>query len=73
MRLINATTLQVEEFFDGRAPKYEILSHSWLDSESTLQVIQAGIASNKPGYQKIADTCQRALLDGLEYAWVDTC
>ncbi|RFU23738.1 hypothetical protein B7463_g12601, partial [Scytalidium lignicola] len=30
-------------------------------------------AVNKLGYAKIERTCERALADGLEYVWIDTC
>ncbi|KFY04166.1 hypothetical protein O988_00955 [Pseudogymnoascus sp. VKM F-3808] len=73
MRLINTTTLKIEEFFDGHAPKYAILSHRWLDGEVTLQEMQAEPDTTKPGYQKILSTCKQAVSDGLAYAWVDTC
>ncbi|OBT66178.1 hypothetical protein VE03_05090 [Pseudogymnoascus sp. 23342-1-I1] len=73
MRLINTSTLQIEEFFDGHAPNYAILSHRWVDGEVTLQEMQAETATSKPGYQKILNTCREALADGLPYAWVDTC
>ncbi|OBT92006.1 hypothetical protein VE01_09952 [Pseudogymnoascus verrucosus] len=73
MRLINTKTLRIEEFFDGHAPKYAILSHRWLDGEVTLQEMQAESCTNKPGYQKILSTCKQALSDGLSHAWIDTC
>ncbi|KFY07970.1 hypothetical protein V492_06653 [Pseudogymnoascus sp. VKM F-4246] len=73
MRLINTKTLVVEEFFDGHAPKYAILSHRWVDGEVTLQDMQNGSAATKPGYQKILSTCKQALADDLTHAWVDTC
>ncbi|OBT84267.1 hypothetical protein VE02_06966 [Pseudogymnoascus sp. 03VT05] len=73
MRLVNTKTLRIEEFFDGHAPKYAILSHRWLDGEVTLQEMQAESCTNKPGYDKILSTCKQALSDGLSYAWIDTC
>lgn len=73
MRLINTSTLQIEDFFDGHAPKYAILSHRWLDGEVTLQEMQTETGTTKPGYQKILSTCKQAVSDGLSYAWVDTC
>lgn len=73
MRLINTKTLLIEEFFDGHAPNYAILSHRWLDGEVTLQEMQNETAANKRGYQKILSTCQQAVSDGLSHAWVDTC
>lgn len=73
MRLINTTTLAIEIFFDGHAPRYAILSHRWLDDEVSLQEMQDGTAVDRPGHAKIVQTCALAARDGLGYAWVDTC
>lgn len=75
MRLLNAYTLQIEEFRDRDTPKYAILSHTWCgDEEVTFQDIQGpNHPRHKPGYDKILQTCRLALRDGLQYAWVDTC
>ncbi|KAL5348459.1 hypothetical protein ACLOAV_006942 [Pseudogymnoascus australis] len=73
MRLINTSNLRIEEFFDGHAPNYAILSHRWVDGEVTLQEMQSESATTKPGYQKILNTCKEAIADGIPYAWVDTC
>ena len=35
--------------------------------------MQDGTAVEQPGYAKIVQTCALAALDGLGYAWVDTC
>jgi hypothetical protein len=40
MRLLNATSLKLEEFFESTAPKYAILSHTWTDDEVSYQDIQ---------------------------------
>ncbi|KAK1828810.1 hypothetical protein QBC39DRAFT_358387 [Podospora conica] len=37
MRLININTLELEEFFGDRIPKYIILSHTWEDQEISFQ------------------------------------
>ncbi|KAF2029556.1 HET-domain-containing protein [Setomelanomma holmii] len=75
MRLINCSTLQLEEYFGDKVPRYAILSHTWGDEEVTFADFthdQAG-ARKKKGYGKISHTCRQALQDGLHYAWVDTC
>lgn len=54
-------------------PKYAILSHTWGDGEVSMQDIADPKVHLKEGYAKIAYTCDQALADGLEYAWVDTC
>ncbi|KAE9571193.1 Vegetative incompatibility protein HET-E-1 [Colletotrichum fructicola] len=37
MRLINANTLELEEFFDDNIPRYAILSHTWGQEEVSFQ------------------------------------
>ena len=76
MRLINARTLRLETFVDGRsAPPYAILSHTWCKDEVLFHDMTSLNASvrKKKGWQKIEYTCAQALKDGLRYAWVDTC
>lgn len=75
MRLINCSTLQLEEFFGSNIPQYAILSHTWGSEEVSFSdfVGQPAIARAKEGYKKIEFTCAQASWDGLEYAWIDTC
>jgi hypothetical protein len=72
MRLINSSTLELEEFF-GEAPEYAILSHRWLNEEVSLADMLNGKAANKAGFTKIKRCCEQAVKDGFKYAWVDTC
>jgi hypothetical protein len=75
MRLINASTLRLEEFLDGRhAPPYAILSHTWGDGEVTFQdIANLELAKTKKGFGKIEETCKLAKANDIGYAWVDTC
>ncbi|KIW34425.1 uncharacterized protein PV07_01203 [Cladophialophora immunda] len=73
MRLINTTTLGLEEFEGSDIPLYAILSHTWGEGEVTYQDVQARKAKGKLGYEKIKNTCKRARADGFDYVWVDTC
>ena len=75
MRLINAKTFQLEEFFADAIPPYAILSHTWGSNreEVTFAELSSGISRDKPSFQKIVHTCNQAKRDNLEYAWVDTC
>ncbi|KAK0719230.1 heterokaryon incompatibility protein-domain-containing protein [Lasiosphaeris hirsuta] len=82
MRLINTTTLELEEFPGANVPPYAILSHTWGKDELTMaeletiakhrrtQVQQA--ANLKEGFSKVSYTCTQASQDGYQYAWVDT-
>jgi hypothetical protein len=73
MRLINTTTIQVEEFLGHDTPEYVILSHTWEEEEVTLQDIQSFGAPKKKGYKKIKKCCEKAASDGFTYCWIDTC
>ncbi|KAH7174864.1 heterokaryon incompatibility protein-domain-containing protein [Fusarium flagelliforme] len=73
MRLINTTTLEVEEFFDVSIPEYAILSHTWGDGEVSLQDwVDRKNRRFKPGFQKIIWACTQAVKDQLGHVWVDT-
>ncbi|PMD16093.1 HET-domain-containing protein [Hyaloscypha hepaticicola] len=73
MKLINTSTLELHDFYLADIPPYAILSHTWSDGEVNFQEMSSKTCSSKKGFAKIAKTCQIALADGLEYAWVDTC
>ncbi|KAJ8064154.1 hypothetical protein OCU04_006507 [Sclerotinia nivalis] len=76
MRLINAKTLELGEFFGDSIPSYAILSHTWglQKDEVSLQDWQfrKEEAFEKPGFFKINAICEEALLNNLGYAWIDT-
>ncbi|KAG5809976.1 hypothetical protein H9Q74_010269 [Fusarium xylarioides] len=73
MRLINTTTLEVEEFFNVSIPEYAILSHTWGDGEVSLQDwADRKNRRFKPGFQKIICACTQAAKDQLSHVWVDT-
>jgi len=75
MRLINAKTLKLEEFYDVETrPEYAILSHRWVPGEEvSFQDMQRDDRQKGADWSKIQFCCQQALEDGYEYAWVDTC
>ncbi|KAH7070227.1 heterokaryon incompatibility protein-domain-containing protein [Paraphoma chrysanthemicola] len=74
MRLINCSTLQLEEFFGSNIPQYAILSHTWGDQEVSFADLPFDQSTEaRAGFQKISFTCAQAIRDGLKYAWVDTC
>jgi hypothetical protein len=73
MRLLNTSTLVVEEFLQRQLPEYVILSHTWGKEEVTLQDVQSGVASSKDGYAKLTGCCKKAAEDGFKYCWIDTC
>jgi hypothetical protein len=72
MCLLNASSLNLEEFFDDNLPRYAILSHRWQDGEVLLQNMQHGTEKSKGGYWKIKSCCEQAVEDELSHAWVDT-
>ncbi|RBR26918.1 uncharacterized protein FIESC28_00186 [Fusarium coffeatum] len=73
MRLINTTTLELEEF-QSQIPVYAILSHTWGKDEVSFVDWQNNfaIARTKDGYHKIERSCQQARADGYDYLWCDT-
>jgi hypothetical protein len=73
MRLLNATSIEVERF-TGEVPPYAILSHRWEDDEVTLEDMKPGGASKgMKGYRKLRLSCAMAARQGLNYIWIDTC
>jgi Heterokaryon incompatibility protein (HET) len=81
MRLIDTSTFELKIFSEGQIPPYAILSHTWGDQELSLQELQElgltvfedGDIGEHAGARKIRLTCRKALEDGYQYAWVDTC
>lgn len=74
MRLLNASTLLVEDFTSRPRPKYAILSHRWTDDEVTFHDVGTPAAPAKTvGYAKIKSCCSVALAEGLSHVWIDTC
>jgi Heterokaryon incompatibility protein (HET) len=74
MRLLNVSTLQLEEFIDERtAPPYAILSHTWGKEEVTYEDMRNNTAKQKFGYQKVLGSCAIASQHELAYIWIDTC
>ena len=73
MRLLNTTSLLLEEFIGDNIPYYAILSHRWENEEVTFQDLREGRGPDMAGYSKITGCCRQARLDGWEYAWVDSC
>ncbi|OAQ59955.1 HET domain-containing protein [Pochonia chlamydosporia 170] len=76
MRLINTTTRELESFPEDTAPPYAILSHTWGDDADELSYIgmrDGKVDKRSPGWAKLRGCCQRAKLEGIHYAWIDTC
>jgi Heterokaryon incompatibility protein (HET) len=62
--------------FVSDVPPYAILSHTWAtdDSEVIFSDINNETAKNKTvAFKKLKFCGERALSDGLDYFWVDTC
>jgi len=79
MRLLNTTTLRVEQakrdvVAHERPPfDYAILSHTWGEDEVIFQDMQAEVPKDNPRFSKIVKSCELAKQDGYEYIWIDTC
>lgn len=72
MWLLNTSTIELESF-EGKKPKYAILSHRWEEQESSFDDVQNKRGREKKGYNKILNCCSQALKDGFKYTWIDTC
>jgi hypothetical protein len=76
MRLLNTSTYQLESFLGTEKPPYAILSHTWeSEGEILLNDLQSPPSqlSSKAGWSKVKNTCDCAIQDGYDYAWIDTC
>lgn len=74
MRLINAKTLQIEEFsVENQIPAYIALSHTWTEDEVTLKDMTSDERLAKPAWHKITGICRKAIDLNIRYAWIDTC
>lgn len=83
MRLINTSTLALEQFSDSKIPPYAILSHRWANEEVTYQELQRQniefpdrlrfITPSSKGLAKVEGFCRQAAAEGYDYAWMDTC
>ncbi|KAK5994455.1 Vegetative incompatibility protein HET-E-1 [Cladobotryum mycophilum] len=73
MRLLNTSSLKLQEFDDESLPTYVILSHTWGQDEVLFDNIQDNTAAGRKGYAKVLACCQKAAKEGFEWVWIDTC
>ncbi|KAK8092969.1 hypothetical protein PG999_014556, partial [Apiospora kogelbergensis] len=70
MRLINTSTLKLEEFGPQNIPPYAILSHRWIEGqEVSFEEMRQSPPRGKSGYAKIKQCCELAKKEGLTFAW----
>ena len=62
MRLINAETLQLEEFLEEAFPEYTIFSHTWDEKEVTFQDFKSHVSGSPASQQHNNTTVQKDLL-----------
>ncbi|KAI0006819.1 heterokaryon incompatibility protein-domain-containing protein [Xylariaceae sp. FL0662B] len=80
MRLINTSTLVLEEFTGTEVPAYAILSHTWEPNQEVslqewhpfLRRLPLSRPRKKKGYAKILAACREARKQKLDYLWCDT-
>jgi hypothetical protein len=73
MRLIEARTLALHEFYGDEIPPYAILSHTWGKGEATFRDWEdLSRAKGKAGFAKIQGACAKAVDHGIDWVWVDT-
>jgi hypothetical protein len=74
MRLLNTSTLRLEEFGDSTTVPYAILSHTWANEEvSYADMADVAAAEKRKGFSKIQAVASIAANQGHGYVWVDTC
>src|SRR6201999_538027 len=73
MRLLNARSYELEEYSENAVPPYAILSHTWEDGEVLFKDVISRNFDHLAGFLKIEYACDQAIIDGLDYVWVDTC
>jgi hypothetical protein len=79
MRLLELNTegaITFCEFAHEHVPRYAILSHTWhkeFEQEVTFEDMRTGANKSKAGWKKIKFCADRALEDGLQHFWIDTC
>jgi hypothetical protein len=78
MRLLkyeDARLTLTPDLYADDIPPYAILSHTWGSDEQEVDYhdMTNGSGTNKAGYDKLLFCAQQAVLDGLQYTWVDTC
>jgi hypothetical protein len=72
MRSLNAGTLEVDEYAEGKIPPSATLSHIRADDVVSLQDLYGNFHEDSSGLTKIRLTCEQATKDGFEYVWCDT-
>ncbi|PMD42129.1 HET-domain-containing protein [Hyaloscypha variabilis F] len=75
MRLLNTSTLLMEEFWEtDNTPPYAILSHTWAKEEVSFQDLKnQRKASRLCGFKKIQACCKQAKKRTINWVWIDTC
>ncbi|PSN65193.1 HET-domain-containing protein [Corynespora cassiicola Philippines] len=74
MRLIHTETKEMRIFEYPDIPRYAILSHTWGDSEISLQDFESNRRDYKTsGWAKLNEGCRIAAESGFDYFWIDTC
>ncbi|KXX81983.1 Vegetative incompatibility protein HET-E-1 [Madurella mycetomatis] len=75
MKLLNTSTLHIQEFFGSDIPPYAILSHTWGDEEISFQemVDAARHPRAKKGFFKIIKACEIEIGKRSDWIWIDTC
>ena len=78
---------KVFEWRNDETTRYAILSHRWIERDGEDQEVSYEDMANlpkaeeeerdeirqRPGHQKIIDSCEQAKKDGYEWLWIDTC
>lgn len=73
MRLLNTTTLELQEFPEGNEPSYAVLSHAWDGQEVSYVDYKENRRLDGYGYQTITRFCETAKTWGVQWAFIHSC
>jgi hypothetical protein len=69
--------IETSKLWNDPSKQYAILSHTWApknsDEVSFLDMSNLAVAKQKPGWEKIEESCKKAARDKIPYIWIDTC
>ena len=67
--------LVLVEYHENAIPAYAILSHTWGadDEEVTYKDFMESTKKRKAGWKKIEFCRKQAVVDNIQYFWIDTC
>lgn len=74
LRCVEDDIFTLTSFEGKKLPPYAVLSHTWIEGqEVTYDDIINGAGKDKSDFAKLRFCSDRAVVDGIQYFWIDTC